>query len=32
MFDKTRLALLTDFYEITMSRGYFHSGMRNKIA
>lgn len=32
MFDKNNLALLTDFYEITMGRGYFHSGMRNKIA
>ena len=26
------LALLCDFYEITMGRGYFHSPMKNDIA
>lgn len=32
MYDKKNLALLTDFYELTMGKGYFHSGLRNKIA
>lgn len=32
MQDKKHLALLCDFYEITMGRGYFHSDMRDKIA
>ena len=32
MYDKSHLALLTDFYELTMGRGYFHSGLRDKIA
>ena len=32
MFNKKHLALLTDFYELTMGRGYFHSDMRDKIA
>lgn len=32
MFDKHHLALLTDFYELTMGRGYFNSRVRNKIA
>lgn len=30
--DDYNLALLCDFYEITMSRGYFHSEVKNKIA
>lgn len=30
--DEYSLALLTDFYEITMGRGYFNSEMRDKIA
>ena len=32
MFNKKHLALLTDFYELTMGRGYFHSDMRDRIA
>ena len=32
MVNKKHLALLTDFYELTMGRGYFHSDMRDKIA
>ena len=32
MLDNTTLALLCDFYEITMGRGYFGSGMADKIA
>jgi len=32
MLDNTTLALLCDFYEITMGRGYFGSGMAEKIA
>lgn len=27
-----QLTLLCDFYEITMSRGYFHSGIKDRIA
>lgn len=27
-----QLTLLCDFYEITMSRGYFHSGLKDQIA
>lgn len=27
-----QLTLLCDFYEITMSRGYFHSGVKDRIA
>ena len=30
--DEYSLALLCDFYELTMSRGYFETEMRNKIA
>lgn len=30
--DDYSLALLCDFYELTMSRGYFETNMRNKIA
>lgn len=29
---KQNLTMLTDFYEITMSNGYFHYGFENKIA
>ncbi len=32
MLDTSSLALLFDFYEMTMSRGYFHTGMRERIA
>ena len=32
MFAKDNLALLCDFYELTMGRGYFHSGHRDTIA
>ena len=32
MFNKKHLALLTDFYELTMGRGYFYSDMRDRIA
>jgi len=30
--DKRNLALLTDFYELTMANGYFKHGMKDKIA
>ena len=30
--DAYNLALLCDFYELTMSRGYFHSDVKDKIA
>ncbi len=30
--DEYSLALLCDFYELTMSRGYFHSDVKDKIA
>ena len=30
--DAYNLALLCDFYELTMSRGYFHSSVKDKIA
>ena len=30
--DKYSLALLCDFYELTMGRGYFHSPVRDRIA
>ena len=30
--DKYSLALLCDFYELTMGRGYFHSRVRDRIA
>ncbi len=32
MFAKENLTLLCDFYELTMGRGYFHSGMADTIA
>lgn len=32
MFAKDNLALLCDFYELTMGRGYFHSGLKDTIA
>lgn len=32
MFSKDQLALLCDFYELTMGRGYFHSGLADTIA
>jgi len=32
MLDNTALALLCDFYEITMGRGYFKAGLRDRIA
>ena len=32
MLKNDTLALLCDYYEITMGRGYFHSPMRNKVA
>lgn len=32
MFKNDTLALLCDYYEITMGRGYFHSPLRDKIA
>jgi len=32
MIQENTLALLCDFYELTMGRGYFHTEMRNKIA
>ena len=27
-----KLSMLTDFYEITMSNGYFENGLKDKIA
>ena len=32
MFAKDNLALLCDFYELTMGRGYFHSGYADTVA
>jgi nicotinate phosphoribosyltransferase len=32
MQNKQTLSLLCDYYELTMGRGYFHSGMRDTIA
>ncbi len=32
MINGTTLSLLCDFYEITMSRGYFHTDMRDTVA
>ena len=29
---KRNLSLLTDFYELTMSNGYFLNGMRDRVA
>lgn len=30
--DRLNLTMLTDFYELTMANGYFHSGLKDKIA
>lgn len=32
MQNKQTLSLLCDYYELTMGRGYFHSGMRDTVA
>ena len=29
--DRTNMSMLTDFYELTMSKGYLDGGFENKI-
>ena len=30
-YDKLNMTMLCDFYELTMSNGYFHNGMKDRI-
>lgn len=32
MIERINMTMLTDFYELTMANGYFHNGMKDRIA